>query len=120
MLGRLDYTDTGYMNEGVELRHQVARSLTGHGRTIIKDSISVYPFAGLEGLSAADRLRLGESILQLLGIAVHDGSLQSRSAPVVELRMFAADKRVPIRALFELVHLMERSALDELALDDSF
>ena len=120
MLAGLPYTDTGYMSEVVELRQQVARSLTGRGKTIIKDSISVYPFAGLEGITAADRLRLGESILHLLGNAVRDGALESRSTPVVELRMFAADKGVPIRPLFELVHLMERSALDELALDESF
>jgi diguanylate cyclase (GGDEF)-like protein len=120
MLEGLHYTDTGYMNEGVELRQQVARSLTGRGKTIIKDSISVYPFAGLDSVTSADRLRLGESILQLLGSAVRDGALDARSTPVVEMRMFAADKGVPIRSLFELVHLMERSTLDELALDESF
>ena len=120
MLARLHDTDTGYMNEVVEIRQQVARSLAGRGKTIIKDSISVYPFAGLDDVTSADRLRLGESILQLLGSAVRDGALESRSTPVVDMRMFAADKGVPIRSLFELVHLMERSALDELALDESF
>lgn len=120
MLAGLHYTDTGYMTDVADLRKQVARSLLARGRTIIKDSIAVYPFAGLESVTTADRLRLGDSIVQLLADATRDGSLESRSTPVVEMRMFAADKGVPIRALFELVHLMERSALDELALDESF
>jgi diguanylate cyclase (GGDEF)-like protein len=108
------------MNEGVELREHVARSLVNRHLTIIKDSIAVYPFAGLDRLTGADRVRLGESIVQILAAAVQTGALAARATPVIELRMLVDDKHVPIRTLFELVHLLERSALDELALDESF
>ena len=120
MLSGLDSTDTGYMNDAGELRKQVARSLGARGRTIVKDSIAVYPFAGLEAVTAPDRVRLAESLFQLLIGAVRDGALESRSTPVVEIRSFAVEKTVSVRAMFELVHLMERSALDELAADESF
>lgn len=120
MAADLPNTDSPYMNEVVELRNHVARSLLGRAPTIIKDSIAVYSFAGLEEASAADRGLLGEAILQVLAGAVRDGSLDGRATGVVELRMLAADKRVRVRPMFELVHLMERSALDELALDESF
>jgi diguanylate cyclase (GGDEF)-like protein len=120
VLSRVDSTDTEYMSDAVELRRQVARALQARGRTIVKDSIAVYPFAGLETVTAQDRVRLAESLFQLLTGTIRDGALESRSTPVVELRSFTVDKGVTVRALFELVHLMERSALDELAIDDSF
>jgi len=116
----LDSTDTGYMSDAVELRKQVARALLARGRAIVKESIAVYAFAGLDNVTAPDRLRLAESLFQLLTGAIHDGALDARSTPVVETRAFAADTAVSVRALFELVHLMERSALDELAMDESF
>jgi diguanylate cyclase (GGDEF)-like protein len=120
VLSGLDSSDTGYMSDAVELRKQVARSLGARARTVVKDSIAVYAFAGLEGVAAPDRVRLAENVFQLLTTAIRDGALESRSTAVVELRSFAVDRGVTVRALFELVHLMERSALDELAIDDSF
>jgi diguanylate cyclase (GGDEF)-like protein len=112
--------DIDYVQEPAELRSHVARSLLQRAQTIVLDSVGVYPFAGMENVDADDRSRLADLILQLLTDAVREGILDSRSVGVADLRQLASEKSVDVRLLFKLVYLMERSALDELALDESF
>lgn len=108
------------MQESVELRTQVARILHGHAGEIVAEALGVYPFAGIEHVGAEDRARLGDLSLQLLITAVRDGELDAGYPVVADLGRFAAHHDVSIRLLFTAVYLTERSALDQLAQDESF
>jgi diguanylate cyclase (GGDEF)-like protein len=108
------------VQESVELCTQVARILQGHAGDIVADALGVYPFVGIEHVSAEDRARLGELSLQLLITAVRDGELDAGYPAVADLGRLAAQHEVSVRLLFTVLYLMERSALDQLAQDESF
>lgn len=120
MLADLPDADSHYVRDAVELRHHLARALQGGAEAIVKDSVAIYAFAGMENVGTDDRARLADLILQLITSAVRDGALDARGAPAAELGLLASEKDVAIALLFSVVYLMERSALDELAVDDSF
>jgi diguanylate cyclase (GGDEF)-like protein len=109
-------TDT----ENVQERAKTARTLEQRCETILTDAVAIFPFAGA-GFSDHDRsMNLADLIFQLLTTAVRDGELDSRTGRVAELRQVALDFSLTVRQLFGLVYVVERSALDELALDESF
>ena len=112
--------DTDFVEERSELRTHVANSLETRATTICKDAVAVFPFAGMEGVTAEDSSRLAGQILQLLAAAVRGERLDSRSAGVTDARELALATGVTVRPMFGLVYVMERFALDELALDESF
>ena len=120
MLHAPSRTDTDFVEEPADLRNQVARSLLLRAETIVTDSVAVFPFAGIEGITPAFSATLADQILQLLTDAALTGHLDPRMSGVGELRRVAAEKAVNIGELFGLVYVMERAALDELALDESF
>lgn len=104
----------------VELRTHLARSLKERQEAIVKDTIAVCLFAGMESVPAGDRASLVGVIFKLLAEAVHEGTLDSRSTGVAELGQLLTDKGIDARTMFNVVYLMERTALDEIAADDSF
>ena len=63
--------------------------------------------------------RLGQLLLQLLAAAVRDGQLEARTGFVSDLQHLAAERSLSADRLFAFVYLIERTALDELALSDS-
>ena len=112
-------TDSDYVQEPAELRHQVARALLLRAETIVHDSVAVFPFAGVEEIDAEFSLKLADLILQLITDAALTGQLNPRTPGVNDLRKVASEKAIGIQQLFGLVYVMERAALDELALDES-
>ncbi|OFW36571.1 MAG: hypothetical protein A3F70_11665 [Acidobacteria bacterium RIFCSPLOWO2_12_FULL_67_14] len=108
------------MSDVVELRTHVARSIQGRAASIVQDAAAVYPFAGLEQVATDDRARLADLAFQLLTAAVRDDGLEAGHALISDLARLGAEKHLGVRQLFSAVYLMERSALDELALDESF
>jgi diguanylate cyclase (GGDEF)-like protein len=115
MLGQTS-TDT----EKVQDRSQAARILEKHSEVILNDAVAIFPFAGAESGDQARSANLADLILQLLVVAVRDAELDSRTGRVADLRQVAIDFGLTVRQLFGLVYVIERSALDELALDESF
>lgn len=120
MLSGLAGTDSHHMSDVVELRTHVARSIQARAASIVPDAAAVYPFAGMEQVATDDRARLADLAFQLLSAAVRDGALESGHALIGDLARLGAEKHLGVRQLFSAVYLMERSALDELALDESF
>ena len=112
--------DSDYVREVVELRAHVARSLQGRAEAIVKDTMAVYAFAGIESIGPDDRARLAGLILQLITHAVREGTLNAPNAAVTDLGHMMTEMDVGVRVLFNVVYLMERSALDELAVEESF
>jgi diguanylate cyclase (GGDEF)-like protein len=104
----------------VELRTQLGRSLQSRAEAIVRDTISVCLFAGMERIASEDRAKLVALVFQLMAGAVHDGALDSRTSGVAELGQLLTDKGIDARMVFNVVYLTERTALDEVAADDLF
>jgi diguanylate cyclase (GGDEF)-like protein len=94
-------------------------SLERHAVRIVDDSVSVFPFAGVEATERDAHRRLAGLILQLLMQAARYGELDTRDEAVGDLRQAADDRRLTVHQLYGLVYLVEQAALDELALDES-
>ena len=107
-------------NRNVQERAQTARILEHHSEIILKDAVAIFPFAGAESSDQERSANLADLILQLLTTAVREGELDPRTGRVADLRQLALDFGLTVRQLFGLVYVMERAALDELALDESF
>jgi diguanylate cyclase (GGDEF)-like protein len=106
--------------EKVQDRSQAARILEQHSEVILTDAVAIFPFAGAESSDQARSANLADLILQLLTTAVREGELDQRTGRVADLRQLALDFGLTVRQLFGLVYVIERAALDELALDESF
>jgi diguanylate cyclase (GGDEF)-like protein/excisionase family DNA binding protein len=111
-------TDPDVQNP-IELRHQVARVLEARIEAIVGSVVAVFPFAGPQTLDADYCARLCDLAMQLLVAAVRDGRLDARNGFVADLRRLSQDRSVSIQQLFGLTYLIERTALDEVALDES-
>ena len=66
MVAELLGADSGYVQDAVELRTLVARSMQARAEAIVKDTIAVYAFAGLESVGLDDRTRLADLLFQLI------------------------------------------------------
>ena len=101
-------------------RSQTARILEQHSEGILKEAVAIFPFAGAESSDHDRSANLADVMLHLLTTAVREGELDQRTGRVADLRQLARDFGLTVRQLFGLVYVMERAALDELALDESF
>jgi len=101
------------------LRQQVIRLLERQHDLIVRDTHAVLPFAGVDALDAGDGLRLCGLGLQVLLEGVRRDPVDPRADGVAALRLFAVERKLGIRALFDLMYVLERTALDEAALDDT-
>jgi diguanylate cyclase (GGDEF)-like protein len=104
----------------VQERSQTARILEQHSEGILKDAVAIFPFAGAESSDHDRSANLADVMLHLLTTAVREGELDQRTGRVADLRQLAREFGLTVRQLFGLVYVMERAALDELALDESF
>jgi diguanylate cyclase (GGDEF)-like protein len=114
------HADSDGVQEPAQSRHQIVRILEQHAEAIVNDAVALFPFAIVESSDRERSRHLAELILQLLMAATRDGELDPRSGRVAELREVGLNHGVTVRELFGLMYLIERSALDELALDESF
>jgi diguanylate cyclase (GGDEF)-like protein len=102
-----------------ELRQHVARVLEERADSVLNDALALFPFSGTDPADTETLVRIGGLVLGTLIAATRAGDVDARSSSVVELRRTAGEKRLLVPQLFALVYIMERAALDELALDES-
>lgn len=107
------------MPELANLRADVVRLLEERHDQIVNDALTVFPFAAEPPLDADDSRRLCDLTLHLLTASIHEGALDARHAAVADLGMFAQGRGVVPQQLFGLTYLLERTALDEAALDET-
>lgn len=112
--------DSEHVEERTELRLEIGRILKQHLEGIVNDAVALFPFTGPQTLDAAYCARLCDLILQLLIVSIREGELDARHGLVADVRRLAQDRSVSIQQLFGLAYLLERTAVDELALDESF
>lgn len=85
---------------------------------LVSDTASVSPFVAGDEAAGGIKERLVELALAVLRTAIRDGVLDGRAAEVTELATCAVEHALPTRKVGVLLHLVERTLLDELALDD--
>ncbi len=105
--------------EGQALRQMVAHTLDTRVEVILNDAIAVLPYTGGEALDADYCSRVCDVLLHLLGNAVLGGRMDWRNGFIADLQRLALTHPVGVERLFTFAYMVERSALDELALDDS-
>jgi len=86
---------------------------------IAADTVALFPFSGSETLDVGYCRRIGTLLVRLLAFAVRDGRVDSHRALVADLERMLAERGLSVERLFTFTYLTERSALDELALDDA-
>src|SRR6187200_400326 len=84
--------------------------------TIVCDSVGTFPYGGPQPLDTDYCERLGKRLLNLFSASI-DGRLAAESDSITELQRLVNDRTLPVQRLLNFVYLMERSVLDELALD---
>ena len=102
-----------------DLREQIAAALDDSRSALIADAAAVFPFSGAERLDAEYCTRLADLVVRLLRLAIHDGSVDPQSGVVADLQRTVRERGLAATRVFTFVYLVERSALDELALNDS-
>ncbi len=102
-----------------DLRHQAGAILLGRVKEVTADTVAIFPYSGDEPLDGEYCRRLGLLLAQLLGCAVRDGRVDARDGSVGDLHRVTLERSLSAERLFTFVYLTERSALDELALDDA-
>jgi diguanylate cyclase (GGDEF)-like protein len=101
-----------------ELRRQISRALEERAGVIANQVVAVFPFTSPQALEPEDCARLAETTLQLLIAAIRDGQQDPRHSLVGDLRQLAQSRSVGPANVFSLMYLLERAALDELALEE--
>jgi diguanylate cyclase (GGDEF)-like protein len=105
---------------GDDLRRQIAAVLIDRANTITADAVEIFPYSGTEEALDADYCRrLGGEIVHLMAAAVRDGRLDSRTGFVADLHRTVLERGLSTRRLFTFAYLTERTAVDELALNDA-
>jgi diguanylate cyclase (GGDEF)-like protein len=102
-----------------DLRQRIATAIQERGTVLVWDTVAIFPFSGSEFLEPEYCNRIGEVVIQLLTLGVRDGKVDGRGGAVAALRRLALERSLTAGRLFTFVYLLERSALDELALDDT-
>src|SRR5580765_5247635 len=117
-------SDSAYADEANghiqdDLRQQTSSLLLERIDAITADTVAIFPYSGAEALDTDYCRRLGLLLAQLLAFAVRDGRLDARGGFVAHLQRAVVERSLSMERLFTFSYLTERTALDELALDDS-
>jgi diguanylate cyclase (GGDEF)-like protein len=102
-----------------DLRQQVAAVLVERGDDITADTVAIFPYSGTETLDADYCYRVGGLLTQLLAFSVREGRLDPLGAFVTDLHHEVMARCLSMERLFTFAYLTERTAMDELALDDT-
>jgi diguanylate cyclase (GGDEF)-like protein len=102
-----------------DLRQQIVTVLLDRLDIITADTVAIFPYSGTDTLDSDYCQRLGQFFVQVLAFAVRDGKVDPRSGFVADLHRIVLDRRVSIDRLFTFAYLTERTALDELALNET-
>jgi diguanylate cyclase (GGDEF)-like protein len=102
-----------------DLRQQIAAAIQEHGSVLVWDTVAIFPFSGTELLEPEYCNRIGEIVVQMLLLAIRNGKVDPRGGVVADLQRVALERNLSAGRLFTFTYLLERSALDELALSEA-
>src|SRR5438034_990802 len=101
-----------------DLRQRIARVLFDRAAAVAADVVAVFPFSGAVALDAEYCAHVGDTLVHLLAFAVRDGRADSRGGLVADLHRLVVERGLALERLFTFAYLVERTALDELAVDE--
>jgi len=113
------YSDEAHGPIQEDLRQRIAAAIQERGSVLVWDTVAIFPFSGTELLEPEYCNRMGEIVVQLLEMAIRDGKVDSRGGVVADLHRVTLERNLTAGRLFTFVYLLERSALDELALSET-
>jgi diguanylate cyclase (GGDEF)-like protein len=119
MIGGSGYTEDSNGRTQDDLRQRIAVAIQERAAVLVWDTVAIFPFSGAEFLEPEYCNRIGEVVVQLLTIGVRDGKIDPRGGAVAALHRIALERSLMAGRLFMFVYLLERSALDELAVHDT-
>jgi diguanylate cyclase (GGDEF)-like protein len=102
-----------------DLRQRISAALVEQAELITSDTVAVFPYSGSEDLDAGYCQQIGRLLTRLLAFSVRDGWLDARGGLVGDLHRMVLDRSLSAGRLFAFAHLIERTALDELALSET-
>jgi len=113
------YSDEAHGSIQEDLRQRISAAIRDRSSVVVWDTVAIFPFSGTEALEPEYCNRMGAVVIQLLEMAVRDGKVDSRGGGVANLHRIALERSLTAGRLFTFVYLLERSALDELALSET-
>src|SRR5262245_1526558 len=113
------YSDDSHGPIQEDLRQRIAAAIEDRGSVLVWDTVAIFPFSGTELLEPEYCNRMGEIVIQLLEMAIRDGKVDARGGGVADLHRVTLERNLTAGRLFTFVYLLERSALDELALSET-
>ena len=102
-----------------DLRERMSALLLERADMIVADAVAIFPFSGAENVEPDYCRRIGHLLLQLLAFAVRESRVDVRNGFLGDLHRFVLERRLSIERLFTFTYLIERTALDDLALDET-
>jgi diguanylate cyclase (GGDEF)-like protein len=102
-----------------DLRQQIGAAIEDRGSALVWDTVSIFPFSGTELLEPEYCNRIGQIIVRMLLMAIRIGKIDPGGGIVADLHQVALERSLNAGRLFTFVYLLERSALDELALSET-
>jgi diguanylate cyclase (GGDEF)-like protein len=119
MIGGSGHTEDTSGRSQDDLRQRIAVAIQERAAVLVWDTVAIFPFSGAEFLEPEYCNRIGEVVVELLTIGVRDGKIDPRGGAVAALHRIALERSLLAGRLFMFVYLLERSALDELAVNDA-
>jgi diguanylate cyclase (GGDEF)-like protein len=98
-----------------DLRQHASSLLHARSDIIAADAAGI--FSRSQTIDRTGSERLARLLAELLAIAVGDERLDGRHGMVAHLQQVASELQLTVSELFSFLHMFERIALDELALD---
>jgi diguanylate cyclase (GGDEF)-like protein len=102
-----------------DLRQQISRLLLEQLDAVTADTVAIFPYSGAEPLDAEFCNHVGRLLVRLLAFSVRDGRLDPRGGFVSDLHQRLVQRNLSMERLFTFAYLTERTALDELAVDET-
>jgi diguanylate cyclase (GGDEF)-like protein len=112
------------INESVDstqrLRDKVTEGLVGRCEPIVTDTVALFPYSGDAALDPEYSRQVGHTLALLLIAALRGGEVDARGLLIGDLHRLVLERSLAVDRLFTFAYLVERTALDELALSEEF
>jgi diguanylate cyclase (GGDEF)-like protein len=101
-----------------DLRRQIHAVMQQQLGALTADAVAIFPYSGDDPLEPDYCEQIAHLLAQLLATAVRDGRVETQVELLDELQRIVQERPLPISRLFTFTYFIERTTLDELALDE--
>jgi diguanylate cyclase (GGDEF)-like protein len=101
-----------------DLRRHIHAVMQRQLSALTADAVAIFPYSGDDTLEPEYCEPLAQILAQLLATAIRDGRVETRAGLLDELHRMVRERPLPLERLFTFAYFIERTTLDELALDD--